>query len=134
MFRIKYLLGSMAVVFSLVYGLFGVTSWLSADASYNDVLVCFILTTIHFIAGVILLLNSLKDYRRESLLINAAFDQLVRKRGGRVSVQELADLASVTTDDAREYLLRRSHEAPTFRNVDGVSDESYVFGRGYQYN
>lgn len=134
MYRIKYLLGSMSLIFSLVYGLFGVTSWLSSDASYNGVLVCFVLTSIHVVAGVILLLYSLKDYRRESMVINAAFDRIVRKRGGRVSVRELADLASVSTDDAREYLLRRSIEAPTFSNVDGVSDESYVFGSGYPNN
>jgi len=134
MYRIKYLLGSMAVIFSMVYGLFGVTSWLSADASYKDVLVCFVLTAIHFVAGAVLLLLSVQDYRREKYIIDSAFKNILSKRGGRVTVAELADAASVSADDAREYLMRRSSEAPTFYNLEGESHESYTFGHRFQNN
>lgn len=134
MYRIQYLLGSMAVIFSLVYCLFGITSWLSADASSSDVLVCFVLTSIHFIAGIVLLARSRRDYRRESYIMNAAFEHLVAKRGGRVVVAELADAAGVSIDDAREYLYQRSSDAPMFRDVDGVSQESYIIANNYRNN
>ena len=70
MYRIKYLLGSMVAVFSLVYLLFGIVGWVDDGMSYADLLTTFILASVHLFGGVFLLLSSLKDYRAERLRVD----------------------------------------------------------------
>jgi hypothetical protein len=134
MFRTKYLLGSMATIFSLVYMLFGVMSWVRGDADSRDIIACFVLGSLHLAAGSWLLLRSIGDYREEKRRIEAVISHLIALRGGRVSVTELADLAELSEDDAREYLERRAQLDVVIRTSAGGGEEHYVFGGEYWKN
>lgn len=134
MFRIKYLLGSMMTIFSLVYMLFGIMSWLRGDAEARDVMTCFVLASIHCIAGSWLLVSSLRDYREERRRIEAAVQHIMALRGGRVTVAELADVAELSQDDAREYLERRTQVEVVVRTPGRAGEEQYFFGGDYRNN
>jgi hypothetical protein len=124
----------MMTIFSLVYMLFGIMSWLRGDAEARDIVTCFVLGSIHCIAGSWLLVSSLRDYRDEKRRIEDAVRHIAALRGGRVTVAELADIAELSQDDAREYLERRTHVDVVVRTPGKQGEEHYVFGGDYWKN
>jgi len=134
MFRIKYLLGSMATIFSLVYMLFGVTSWFSGRAEVSDIVTCFVLAGLHFSAGCLFLIGSARDLRAERRRVDVAIDRLISTHGGRVSVHDLASLAELSVEDARVYLDKQARVEVTFRVENERAPDTYVFGRQYWNN
>lgn len=134
MFRIKYLLGSMVTIFSLVYFLFGGVGWYMGDASYQDILTCFVLASLHLAGGSWLLLSSLRDYRAERERLETVIRHLISSNGGRVPVQDLARVADINEDDARDYLEKRSKSEPSYVSMGRNGHDTYYFGQNYRDN
>lgn len=134
MYRIKYLLGSLIAVFSLVYFLFGIVGWYRGDATNIDVLTCFIFGSLHIGGGAWLLLSSLREYRFERQRVDAIMRQLIRSNAGRVVVTDLARYAEIPEEDAREYLERRSQEDVVFLIEGRNGKDTFFFGQQYWNN
>lgn len=134
MYRIKYLLGSLIAIFSLVYFLFGIVGWIRADMSNTDMLTCFVLGSLHVMGGGYLLVSSLRDYRAERTRMDAIVRQIIRSRAGRVAVSDLAHMADIPEDDAREYLERRARYDVVFHLEGRNGRDTYYFGQEFWNN
>ena len=134
MYRIKYLLGSMVAVFSLVYLLFGIVGWVDDGMSYADLLTTFILASVHLFGGVFLLLSSLKDYRAERLRVDRSVRYLIQVNGGRLIAADLARHAEITDDDAREYLDKRAQKDVSVVLQNRGGEDVYFFGQQFWNN
>mgnify|MGYP000331647202 FL=1 len=134
MYRIKYLLGSMVTIFSVVYFLFGGSGWYRGDASFQDVLTCMVLASLHMCGGGWLLVSSLKDFRAERSRVDCLVRHLIRTNGGRVVVGDLARYAEISEDDARDHLERRSQRDVAFVAQGRNGYDVYYFGQQYWYN
>jgi hypothetical protein len=134
MYRIKYLLGILVALFSLVYVLFGVVGWVDGTVKATDLLTCFALASAHIGAGSWLLLSSLRQYRSERRRIDALMRQLIRMNSGRVMASELARLAEISDDDAREYLDRRSRSDAAVIMQTRTGSDVYFFGQQFWNN
>jgi hypothetical protein len=134
MYRIKYLLGILVTTFSLVYLLFGIVGWVDKTVSSADLVTCFALASAHLGAGAWLLLSSLRQFRAERKQLDALMRHLIRVNSGRVIASELADLAEISDDDAREYLERRSrHDVAVIMQSRNGTDV-YFFGQQFWNN
>jgi len=134
MYRIKYLLGSLVAVFSLVYLLFGIVGWIDNTVAYTDLLTCFVLASLHLFGGAALLLSSLRDYRQERMRVERSIRLLIRENGGRLLASDLARLADITDDDAREYLERRARRDVSVVLQSRQGEEVYFFGQQFWNN
>ncbi|MCX6139958.1 MAG: hypothetical protein NTX15_03880 [Candidatus Kapabacteria bacterium] len=134
MYRIKYLLGSLITVFSLVYLLFGIVGWYNGGTQFSDILTCFIVGSLHIMGGGWLLVSSLKDYRKETTRVDAIVRHLIRTNAGRVVVTDLARYAEITEEDAREYLERRSQTDVVFLIEGRGGRDTFFFGQQYWNN
>ncbi len=134
MYRIKYLLGSLIAIFSLVYFLFGIVGWVRGDMSTSDLLTCFVLGSLHVAGGGWLLLSSLREFRAERQRMDAIVRHLIRVHAGRVMVSDLAHVAEIPEDDAREYLERRAQRDVVFLLQGRNGRDTYFFGQEYWNN
>jgi len=134
MYRIKYLLGSMVAIFSLVYLLFGIVGWIDGGMSYADLLTAFVLASVHLFGGGFLLLSSLKDYREERVRVDRSVRYLIHQNGGRLVAADLARLAEITDDDAREYLEKRAQKDVSVVLQSRGGEDVYFFGQQFWNN
>lgn len=134
MYRIKYLLGILATIFSLVFVLFGTVGWVTGDVERSDTVVCFLLASVLLAGGTWLLVSSLRDYRTERSRLESVVRHLIATRGGRVTVGDVAHLADITEDDAREYLEQRSRQDVVFVTPGRNGKDTYLFGQEYWNN
>lgn len=134
LYRIKYLLGSMVTVFSLVYLLFGIVGWYDGMVGFTDLLTCFVLASVHLGGGTWLLLGSLRDYRREKKRVESVIGHLIASHAGRVIVADLARYAEISEEDAREYLeVRAKHDvAVVMQSTSGI--DVFFFGQQFWNN
>jgi hypothetical protein len=134
LYRIQYLLGSMLGIFSLVYMLFGIVGWYDGQASFNDLLTCFVLTSIHAVAAGYLLIASIRSYRRERARLETVVRVLQERHHGRVAVIDVASLAEVSEDDAREYLSERATQHEAVATLGRHGTDAYYFAPQYRNN
>ncbi|MBU3742280.1 MAG: hypothetical protein FGM24_08345 [Candidatus Kapabacteria bacterium] len=134
LYRIQYLLGAMLGIFSLVYILFGIVGWLSSDASFQDVLTCFVLASIHVVAAGGLFIASIRSYRRECARLETVVRVLQERHAGRVTVADVAALADVSHDDAREYLVRNANTRDVVITEGRNGNDAFLFGQQYRNN
>lgn len=134
LFRIKYILGSMLGIFSLVYMLFGIVGWSKGDATFQDLLTCFVLASIHVMLSGWLLVSSMRAYRSERARLDTVIRVLSERHGGRVTVADVASLAEVSEDDAREYLEQRSKRDEAVVTLGQNGRDVYYFGQQYWNN
>jgi len=134
MFRIKYLLGALISVFSLVYLLFGIAGWVQGSAMYMDILTCFLLGSAHVIIGGWLLLSSRKDFRIENRRVDAILHRMILANAGRVIVTDLARHAEIPEYDAREFLERRSKNDVVFLLEGRNGSDVFFFAQQYWNN
>ena len=134
MYRIKYLLGSMVAIFSLVYLLFGIVGWIDGTVDFADLLTCFVLASLHLGGGGYLLMSSLRDYRRERRRVDIVVRRLIRMNGGRVLAADLARQADISDDDAREYLSKRAKYDVSFVLQNTTGEDVYFFGQQFWNN
>jgi hypothetical protein len=134
MYRIKYLLGSMVAIFSFVYFLFGIVGWAMGDASFRDILVCFVLGSLHVVGGVWMLLSSLREYRRQSQRVDAIMRHLIKVNAGRIIVADLARYAEISEEDARTYLEKRSQNDVAFVLENSQGNHIFLFAHQYWNN
>lgn len=134
LYRIKYLLGSMVTVFSLVYLLFGIVGWYDGTVGFSDLMTCFVLASVHIGGGSWLLLSSLREYRREKKRVESVIRHLIVSNSGRVIVADLARYAEISEEDAREYLEVRAKNdvALVMQNTSGV--DVFIFGQQFWNN
>jgi hypothetical protein len=134
MYRIKYLLGSMVAVFSLVYLLFGIVGWVDGNVGFADLLTCFVLASVHLGVGGYLLLSSLREYKTEKRRVDTVVRRLIHDNGGRVLVNDVARLAEISDDDAREYLSKRSKVDVSIVLQGKEGEDVYFFGQQFWNN
>lgn len=134
MYRIKYLLGSLLAAFSVLYFIFGVAGWMHASSADTDILVSFLLGTIHVAGGSWLLLSSMVERKREKRRLDHVIAQLIEANGGRVVVSDVARYADVTEDDAREYLDRRAAHEVSYLHRGRNGRDLYYFGQRFWNN
>jgi hypothetical protein len=134
LYRIKYILGSMVAIFSLVYVLFGIVGWIDGTLEYADLLTCFVLASLHLGGGGWLLISSLKEYRVERRRIDTVMRHLIHRNGGRVIVSDLARLAEISDEDAREYLVKRTRTDVSVVLQNTVGEDVYFFGQQFWNN
>lgn len=134
MYRIKYLLGTLVAVFSLIYFLFGIVGWIQGSALFADMVTCFVLGSVHVAAGGWLLMSSSREYRRESRRVDAIMHQMIKTNAGRIVVTDLARYAEIPEDDAREYLERRSKHDVAFMLEGRNGNDTFFFGQQYWNN
>jgi predicted HTH domain antitoxin len=134
MFRIKYLLGAILAIFSLVYVLFGTVAWVDGRATNSELMLCFGLGSLHAGLGVGLLYSSWREYKRERRRLDTAVDVLLERTGGRIRVRDVARLAGVSDDDAREYLAKRAQREVSFVEEGRFGAEAYTFPQEWWNN
>jgi hypothetical protein len=134
LYRIQYLLGAMLGIFSLVYLLFGIVGWVDGEASFQDLLTCFVLASIHIVASAYLFIASVRSFRRERARLEAVIGLLAERNAGRVTVMDVAALAEVSEDDAREYLAKRAKTHATVITEGRNGKDTYFFGQQYWNN
>ena len=118
----------------MVYFLFGGVGWYMGDASFTDILTCFVLGSVHLGGGSWMLIASLRDYRRERRRVDAIIRHLIKSNGGRVVVSELASFAEISEDDARDYLEKRSTSDVAFVTEGRNGHDVYYFSPQFWYN
>ncbi len=133
-YRIKYLLGALVASFSVVYLIFGIVGWVDGTVKTADLVTCFLLASVHLGTGTWLLLASLRQYRSEKQRMDAVMRHLIRANGGRVLVSELARVAEISDDDAREYLDRRSRNDVSVVMQSRAGEDVYFFGQQFWNN
>lgn len=134
MYRIKYFLGAMVAIFSLVYITFGVIGWLRGTSSSSEIVVCFALASLHLASGTWLLLSSLSEYRRETRRLDMVISRLIEVQGGKVLVSDVARYAEVHEDEAREYLEKRAQHQPTYMHRGRNGKDLFYFGPRFWNN
>ncbi|MBC8124162.1 MAG: hypothetical protein H7X70_00380 [Candidatus Kapabacteria bacterium] len=134
MYRIKYLLGLLITVFSVVYFALGIVGWQNGEARFLDILTSFVIGSLHASIGGWLLLSSLRDYRSETKRVDAIMRHLIRTNAGRVVVTDLARYAEIPEEDARAYLERRSQTDVVFFIEGRNGHDTFFFGQQYWNN
>lgn len=134
LFRIKYILGIMLGVFSLVYLVAGVVGWQQGSATFAEMVMCFVLASVHVTFAGWLLLSSIHAFRLERTRLETVIRVLMERHGGRVTVCDVAELGEVSEEDAREYLEKRSSHDVSFVNPGRNGRDVYYFGQQYWNN
>lgn len=134
MYRIKYLLGSLVAVFSLVYVIFGLVGWIDNQMGYTGLLTCLVLGSLHLAGGSWLLLSSLRDFRRERDRVDTIIRKLIRTNGGRLVAADLAEQAEISNDDAQQYLEKRARFDVSVVMQDAGGDDVFFFGQRFWNN
>lgn len=134
LYRIKYLLGILVGLFSLVYLLFGIVGWVNGDVTHADLVTCFLLASVHIGAGTWLLFTSLSQYRIERRQLDTATQYLIRQQNGRIAPADLARLVEISEEDANEYLEQRSKYDVAVKMSSRTGNEVFFFGQQYWNN
>ncbi|KXK35344.1 MAG: hypothetical protein IAE64_01315 [Flavobacteriales bacterium] len=134
LYRVKYLLGIMVGLFSLVYILFGVAGWLQNTISSANLLMCFALASAHLGASSWLLLSSIRQFKIERTKLDLATRHLIRTRSGRVFPAELSLLADVSEEDAVEYLEKRCTYDVALMMQNRKGTNVFFFGQQFWNN
>lgn len=134
MYRLKMLIGSMVAIFSVVYLIFGIVGLIRQDMRSADLMTCFFLASLHLGIGAWLLMNSLRDYRREHRRVEEVVRYLISSNGGRVTITELALFAGISEDDAREHLERRSKHDVVIVMQNTAGADVFFFGQQFWNN
>lgn len=134
MYRIKYLLGTLLSVFSLVYLLFGIVGWYNGGVQFSEILTCLVVGSLHIMVGGWLLLSSHKNYRSEAKRVDAIVRHLIKTNAGHVVVTDLARYAEIPEEDAREYLVKKSKTDVVFLIEGRGGRDTFFFGQQYWNN
>lgn len=134
MYRIKYFLGAMVAIFSLVYLTFGVIGWVRATSTSSEIVICFTLASLHLASGIWLLLSSVSEERRERRRLELVTSHLIDVQGGRVRVSDVARYAEVHEDDAREFLEKRAQHEVSYLHRGRNGRDLFYFGQQFWNN
>ncbi|MCS7000234.1 MAG: hypothetical protein RML15_08365 [Bacteroidota bacterium] len=104
LYRINYLLGIMAVLFGLLYLLFGIVGFSSDAPSVADRWMPFVLASIHVSVAVLLFWTSSRQRRVEQHRLERLLS-LALQESSSVGVRDFAELAGISPAEAQEFLL-----------------------------
>ncbi len=134
LYRIKYLLGTLVALFSIIYLLLGTVGWLDGTVSGGDLITCFALASAHLAAGTWLLLSSMRQYKLEHRKLESIVRHIIRVNNGRVHASQVARMAEITEDDAREYLEKRISKDVAIMIQSNTGSDVFFFGQQFWNN